>query len=73
MPNNIEWLNQSANITNVTYTTWDTSSTGTGVYVPPGQGLVVLPAVAAVEPEPDGPLDWLRRQIDEVCEGAWAA
>lgn len=58
-----EWLSQT------TYTlppTTVTSSSTTGVYLGP------FPAVAPAPPQPDGPLEWLARRVNEVCDLALA-
>lgn len=50
-----------------TTTTWVDSTTSS-------TGYIVFPTtITPAKPEPESNLDWLRRQVAEVCEEAWAA
>ena len=48
------------------YTAWSVNTGGSYVLLPASP--VVVP-----KPEPESNLAWLRRQVAEVCEEAWAA
>jgi hypothetical protein len=56
-----------------------TVTTGTTLYPNTNSPMIFNePATIVVNPPPvepvdDSPLAWLRRQVDEVCELAWAA
>jgi hypothetical protein len=76
----VNWW-QSYQLTDTTYTTsaassWEwadrmtAATSGTTFVLPPG--IYNLEPVGADEPESDSALDWLDREIREVCELAFA-